>query len=102
MGCTPSSSSLILHPETRHGWCLDTSSRRLNTITRLLQNPAFGPTQIRELTEIFVEKATQVSTSQIYVRLFMLRIDPSMVNVAERILEASHLYNRRTSSYRSD
>jgi len=26
----------------------------------LLQNPAFGPSQIRELTEVFVEKAIQV------------------------------------------
>ena len=32
----------------------------------LLQNPAFGPSQIRELTEVFVEKAIQVC--QPYIR----------------------------------
>ena len=29
--------------------------------TNVSQNPAFGPTQIRELTEIFIEKSMEVS-----------------------------------------
>lgn len=41
------------------------------------QNPAFGPAQIRELTEIFVEKSIQVSTcSRIANSNFSLELAP--------------------------
>jgi hypothetical protein len=32
----------------------------INAVDLILQNPAFGPAEIRELTEIFVDKSNQV------------------------------------------
>ena len=50
----------------------------------LLQNPAFGYAQIRELTGVFVEKAKQVS-DHMYI-LFLCTSDVS-INAAQGLLE---------------
>ena len=46
-------------------------SVRLCNLTFSLKNPAFGPIQIRALTEVFTAKALQVNLSQETMRLLM-------------------------------
>ena len=83
----PVATDLGKHPDL---W----SSSVNNSNARDMQNPAFGPTQIRELTEIFVQKSAEVHRDAIYTPALILSASVK----APRRLGRRHLEGRWTGA----